>query len=77
MKVKDLQAKLNAMNPDEEIASIIWTVEDVIDLSIQLKIHLTDAQAERVLHLCVTEHDAEIGINYDSVKANIQRVVED
>ena len=76
MKVKEMMKKLKQMNPDEEIASIIWTVEDVIESAIQHKVKITDAQAENVLRLCVSEHNAEIGINWDVIAFHIQQVTQ-
>ena len=74
MKVSKIIEKLQDMNPDTEIVSIVWYVDDVIECSKQHKIEITQEQAEQVLRLCDSEHDAEIGINWDVIACHIQSV---
>ena len=63
----------------EDQFSIIWTKEDIVETAKEYYdgIELTDNQIKDVMNLCVNEHDATIGINWDVISYWIGHVLDD
>lgn len=55
--------------------AIIWTVDDVLSLADGEDITLRPSQAREVLARMSSQHDAEVGINWDVILEHIQEVV--
>ena len=62
-------------DPEEIVAVSIWDCEDVHGQAQSMNISLTPAEAEAVLEDMEQNHDAEIGLNWRSMEAAINRVV--
>lgn len=56
------------------IACAIWTEDDVIDKATEMNLVLTQYAVEEVLNLIDDEHDASVGINWNTIEAYIRRV---
>lgn len=63
-------------NPDE--IHIVWSVEDVYTAANNIKepAEVTLEQAREVLNRVEDEHDASIGISWDSIVEHLQDVLE-
>ena len=74
-----MRALLNRLrrerDPEEVVAISIWDVEDVRGQATVMKVMLTLAEIEDVLEDMEHNHDAEIGLNWRSMEASINRVV--
>mgnify|MGYP003969569103 CR=1 FL=1 len=70
-KVKDLIERLQAKDPEEEIAVAIWHIDDVKDTAEENDITLTDEQATTVIRNVDHQHDACIGINWEVIQCHI------
>lgn len=54
---------------------IVWTTDDVFSRAEDLGYTLTDKQAEQVLMLAKSNHDATIGINWDVIDNYINEIL--
>jgi len=55
--------------PKEHICLIIWSVEDVEERARETNIKITRAEAEEILDKMENNHDATIGVNWDTIGA--------
>ena len=51
--------------------AVSWTTSDVLDRAEQKGITLSEDKAKEILQTILRRHDAEIGINWDVIDANI------
>jgi len=58
---------------DLEHISIIWSVDDVLMLSEDIKIPIDRETARRLLFRLKREHDPTVGINMETIKAGIKK----
>ena len=56
--------------------AISWCVEDVLAMAEYLGVTLTEEQCIEVLRMVEDEHDADIGVNWDVLRATVQWYVE-
>jgi hypothetical protein len=57
---------------------ITWSESDIIDVAdISLKEILTEKEINTVMHRLESFHDANIGINWDVIKCQIQMVIDE
>ena len=61
MLVKNQIKKLQAMNPEDNIAVDMWCTEDVAYRDGAL----TRDQCDRVINMMESEHNCDIGLNWD------------
>lgn len=54
----------------DETISITWSIDDVLSV----RDDLTDEQAKKVLLQIKTEHDSNIGINWDVIEQTAERM---
>ena len=54
--------------------AIVWSVRDVLDHAQQIKVRITKAQAQDALHRAQENHDANHGINWDTLDYYIREV---
>ena len=59
---------------DDEIA-ICWTVDDILETYDAERHDLTRDEAREVLRLCDSEHDCNVGINWDIIDHWIRHVL--
>ena len=60
--------------PDE--ICIAWHIEDVHEAAKNIGVSLTNDQAREVLQRVKNNHDASIGVNWDSIQADIDFYME-
>lgn len=63
MLVKEALQKLQSMNPDETICMVLWQIDDVKSQSG----HISDEDAAGVLDAMENNHDATLGITWDTI----------
>ena len=51
-----------------------WDRVDITDMAERLNIELTEEEIKRVMHLIISEHDANNGINYDVIESWVEYV---
>jgi hypothetical protein len=66
----------NSIKSGQAIA-IIWTIEDVLQQAKDQGTPLTLEEALEVLSLLDTEHNATIGISWDTISTTIDTVIKD
>jgi len=72
MKVKSIIETLQKHYSDtDEIAVAIWTIDDVLDRAEEMGNKITRDQAEKVVYALQSQHDANIGINWDVIDTHI------
>lgn len=59
----------------KDYISIEWHIEDVLHQAKEMKVKITKKEARDVLSLLESEHDATIGINWDTIEHFINYVV--
>jgi hypothetical protein len=74
MKVKDFIKRLETLNQDTEIVDMYWTEEDVTCQAKNDGIDLSDDEVVNIIGLLSSEHDANIGINWDQISYQTQMV---
>jgi hypothetical protein len=67
MKPADFAKRILALDPDTEIVDMYWCGEDVRHQADELGIELTDEQVADVISLLSSKHDANIGINWETI----------
>ena len=77
MKVKDIIKKLEKhVDQDTEILIDIWHTNDIIETAKDMEIDLTSKQVKEVMEQLENTHNAEIGINWDTIENAINEVFE-
>jgi len=74
MLIKDQIARLKKMNPEAEIASSIWTTDDVFSQAESIDVEITEEQAVEVIRIVQSKQDASIGINWEVIETHIYGV---
>ncbi len=69
--VKELKEHLKTYKNKDIIAFAIWTPEDAIWQAKREGHHLTEEQAAEVIEKVHQHHDAELGINWDTLSCYI------
>ena len=74
---KDFLELHSNLDPDEEIACIIWTRPDVYGKALENypDVVMTDEIADEVLYLMDRKSDCEIGITWDSLECSLENVL--
>ena len=72
--VREAIERLQRYDLDAHVAMPLWTAVDVLGLAQDRGINLTDQQADEILDYIERHHDAEIGINWDVIDANLDFV---
>lgn len=73
----ELARKFSQRDPNEVVCSILWQREDVHQQAEDDGVELTDKEADEVLILADSNHDAEQGISWETLSACINRVIAD
>lgn len=78
MKIKQLIDHLKTHNDSEdEIAYMLWTVDDVQTLCDSREIDLTEEEKRQVIQLVDKRADAELGISWNTLYYAIDAIKED
>lgn len=72
--VKECIEHLQSYNPEDIIAHVIWTTEDVFQTAKENGVCLTQEQADEVIEAVDHHHDAELGITWDTLRCHIDDV---
>jgi hypothetical protein len=60
----------------QHVCSIIWCREDVLGTAKDMGISITTEQADEVLDLMESHHDASLGISWENIRCELQDLVE-
>jgi len=60
--------------PNEHIATAIWCEEDVIGRAEERGMSITKEQAQSILEQMDANHDAELGITWDTIDAGLDEL---
>ena len=79
MKWKEFLELFNNINPEEEVACIIWTRPDVYDKANEdhPDITITDEIADEVLYRMDGDANCENGITWDSLEYHLDAVLQE
>ena len=55
-------------HPNDCIAAPIWRVDDVLERAEDLGHNISLPQAETVIHALYTDHDASLGITWETIE---------
>ena len=64
-------------NQSDVIACPIWTIDDVLGRAKERGIAVTKEQAEGIVDRMDRRHNAELGINWDTIDAYLDDLIED
>ena len=56
---------------NEHVCVIVWSVEDVLEKAEELKVKISHKEAEEILDKIESEHDATVGISWDTISIYI------
>ena len=74
--VSEIIERLQGYDADTVLLMPVWGVEDVLQCADDVGEAITDKQALSVLALCHHYHDANMGINWDTIRVAIDMVKE-
>jgi len=77
MMVKEWIDKLQKRNPSETIAMELWQTGDFEETALTMGIILTPEELIACMNYAERSHNAEIGINWDSIRCDIEAIVKD
>lgn len=77
MKVKEWIEKLQKRDPEEIIAMELWQAGDFEEAANDMDKQLTSKEIIACMNLSEISHNAEIGINWDSIQCNIESIIDD
>ena len=69
--IKELKEHLESYKDEDIIAFALWTPADAIWQAKRENYHLTQVQAEMVIDRVHLKHDAEVGINWDTLSFHL------
>lgn len=75
MKMSEHIERMRKYPPDTEIVEIVWLDEDVEYQAESMNIELTKEEVGHVIDLLSSHHDANYGINWDTIGCEIDNVV--
>ena len=52
---------------NEHVCMIVWSVEDVLERAKELKVKISNSEAEEIIDEMEHNHDASVGINWDTI----------
>lgn len=78
MKVKELIEKLkNYYSEDAEVCSIIWDVDDVLDIAEDRDMSCSKAEAIKIIQLMEHRYECTIGITWDTIDCYLFELEQD
>jgi len=67
-EMREVIDKLNRLySPDDHVAVVIWTQEDVVERANERNMTISPAEAQEILDLMDRKHDCSIGITWDTI----------
>ena len=77
MRIRDLIEHLQTYDPDDPVAAGIWLAADVEGSAEQLGVTLTENDVGRILDAIHDDHDANLGITWNTLEFHILNAEED
>ena len=73
--VRELVDRLNRQyKPDDHVAVAIWGEDDVLERAEERDMSITREQAQSILQQMDSNHDAELGITWDTIDAGLDAI---
>jgi hypothetical protein len=66
-----------ACTPTEHLCVIIWCADDVLEVAHEKGVKLSNSEVDKILDEMENRHDANNGINWDTIKCLIDDVVDE